>query len=202
MGQKINPTGFRLSVNRNWSSKWYANSKNFPAMLAEDIKVREYLKKKLSHAAVGRIVIERPAELQRGVGVRRETGEIGGKTCRRREVKFQGDTQREVVATFGERLLGQIAGSRDTVTVMADQAEKSEHTRSIATRRHLWCDLLQKSSRVAHVAGCEVMIGRLHQASPDLWGLIDGSERRSELAQLRRRRRRTARPGASCRSVQ
>ena len=51
MGQKINPTGFRLSVNRNWGSKWYASSKNFPAMLAEDIKVREYLKKKLSHAA-------------------------------------------------------------------------------------------------------------------------------------------------------
>ena len=62
MGQKINPTGFRLSVNRNWGSKWYANSKNFPAMLAEDIKVREYLKKKLSHAAVGRVVIERPSK--------------------------------------------------------------------------------------------------------------------------------------------
>ena len=62
MGQKINPTGFRLSVNRNWASKWFANSKNFPGMLAEDIKVREYLKKKLSHAAVGRVVIERPAK--------------------------------------------------------------------------------------------------------------------------------------------
>jgi len=62
MGQKINPTGFRLSVNRNWASKWYANSKNFPTMLAEDVKVREYLKKKLSHAAVGRVVIERPAK--------------------------------------------------------------------------------------------------------------------------------------------
>jgi len=45
MGQKINPTGFRLSVNRNWTSKWYANSKNFPGMLIEDIRVREYLKK-------------------------------------------------------------------------------------------------------------------------------------------------------------
>ena len=62
MGQKINPIGFRLSVNRNWSSKWFANTKNFPGMLAEDIKVREYLKKKLSHAAVGRVVIERPAK--------------------------------------------------------------------------------------------------------------------------------------------
>jgi small subunit ribosomal protein S3 len=62
MGQKINPSGVRLSVNRNWGSKWYASSKNFPAMLAEDIQVREYLKKKLSHAAVGRVVIERPAK--------------------------------------------------------------------------------------------------------------------------------------------
>lgn len=45
MGQKIHPTGFRLSVLKNWSSKWYANSKNFPVMLNEDIKVREYLKR-------------------------------------------------------------------------------------------------------------------------------------------------------------
>ena len=39
MGQKINPIGFRLAVNRNWSSRWYANSRNFAPMLAEDIKV-------------------------------------------------------------------------------------------------------------------------------------------------------------------
>jgi len=62
MGQKINPIGFRLAVNRNWASKWYANNRNFPAMLLEDIKVREYLKKKLAHAAVSRVVIERPAK--------------------------------------------------------------------------------------------------------------------------------------------
>jgi small subunit ribosomal protein S3 len=61
MGQKIHPTGFRLSVLKNWSSKWYANKKNFPGMLNEDIKVREYLKKKLAHASVGRVVIERPS---------------------------------------------------------------------------------------------------------------------------------------------
>jgi small subunit ribosomal protein S3 len=62
MGQKINPTGFRLSVNRNWTSKWYANSKHFAPTLNEDIKVREYLKKKLAHASVGKITIERPAK--------------------------------------------------------------------------------------------------------------------------------------------
>ncbi|MBA2350549.1 MAG: 30S ribosomal protein S3 [Pseudomonadota bacterium] len=62
MGQKINPTGFRLSVLRNWTSKWYANSRHFAGMLNEDIKVREFLKKKLAHAAVGKVVIERPAK--------------------------------------------------------------------------------------------------------------------------------------------
>jgi small subunit ribosomal protein S3 len=45
MGQKIHPTGFRLSVTRNWTSRWYANSKSFPQMLKEDLEVREYLKK-------------------------------------------------------------------------------------------------------------------------------------------------------------
>ena len=62
MGQKINPIGFRLAVNRNWASRWYANNKNFSSMLLEDIKVREHLKKKLAHAAVSRVVIERPAK--------------------------------------------------------------------------------------------------------------------------------------------
>jgi small subunit ribosomal protein S3 len=62
MGQKINPVGFRLAVNKNWSSRWYANSKNFAPMLAEDIKVRDFLKRKLAHASVGRVLIERPAK--------------------------------------------------------------------------------------------------------------------------------------------
>ncbi len=62
MGQKINPTGFRLSISRNWSSRWYASNRDFAGMLAEDIKVREYLKKKLKNAAVSRVLIERPAK--------------------------------------------------------------------------------------------------------------------------------------------
>jgi small subunit ribosomal protein S3 len=62
MGQKIHPTGFRLAVTRNWASRWYASNKNFATMLAEDLKVREYLKAKLKSAAVSRILIERPAK--------------------------------------------------------------------------------------------------------------------------------------------
>jgi small subunit ribosomal protein S3 len=62
MGQKINPTGFRLAVSRNWNSRWFAAGDDFGRMLAEDLKVREYLKKKLRAASVGRILIERPAK--------------------------------------------------------------------------------------------------------------------------------------------
>ena len=62
MGQKIHPTGFRLSVSRNWASRWYASNRDFAGMLAEDIKVREFLKAKLKNAAVSRILIERPAK--------------------------------------------------------------------------------------------------------------------------------------------
>ena len=62
MGQKIHPTGFRLSVTRAWSSRWFANKRNFASMLAEDLQVREYLKTKLKSAAVSRILIERPAK--------------------------------------------------------------------------------------------------------------------------------------------
>jgi len=62
MGQKIHPTGFRLSVTRNWGSRWYAGNGNFADMLNEDLGVRTYLKKKLKNASVGRVVIERPAK--------------------------------------------------------------------------------------------------------------------------------------------
>ena len=62
MGQKIHPTGFRLAVSRNWASRWYASNRDFAGMLAEDIKVREYLKAKVKNAAVSRVLIERPAK--------------------------------------------------------------------------------------------------------------------------------------------
>src|SRR5512147_2730607 len=62
MGQKIHPIGFRLSVQKNWTSKWYSNSKNFSELLHKDIEVREYLKKKLAGAGVTKVIIERPAK--------------------------------------------------------------------------------------------------------------------------------------------
>ena len=79
MGQKIHPTGFRLSVTRDWASRWYATSKNFPQMLKEDIEVRDYLKKKLSHASVGRVIIERPAKNARVTVFSARPGVVIGK---------------------------------------------------------------------------------------------------------------------------
>jgi small subunit ribosomal protein S3 len=62
MGQKIHPTGFRLAVARNWSSRWYAGNNDFSGMLNEDLQARKYLKKKLKNASVGHVIIERPAK--------------------------------------------------------------------------------------------------------------------------------------------
>lgn len=79
MGQKIHPTGFRLSVTRDWTSRWFANSKSFAGMLHEDIAVRGYLKKKLAHASVGRVVIERPAKNARVTVFSARPGVVIGK---------------------------------------------------------------------------------------------------------------------------
>ncbi|MCP4184888.1 MAG: 30S ribosomal protein S3 [Hyphomicrobiales bacterium] len=60
MGQKINPIGLRLGINRTWDSRWYANKREFGNLLHEDLKIREYLEKKLAAASIAKIVIERP----------------------------------------------------------------------------------------------------------------------------------------------
>lgn len=61
MGQKVSPTGLRIGVIKDWESKWYANDKEYATLLHEDIKVRDYLKKRLKDASVASIEIERAA---------------------------------------------------------------------------------------------------------------------------------------------
>ena len=60
MGQKINPIGLRLGINRTWESRWYANKGEYGELLQEDLKIRKMLRKELKQAAVSKIVIERP----------------------------------------------------------------------------------------------------------------------------------------------
>ncbi len=60
MGQKVNPIGLRLGINRTWHSRWYANTGEYARLLHEDLKIRELLQKRLSGAGISKIVIERP----------------------------------------------------------------------------------------------------------------------------------------------
>lgn len=62
MGQKVHPTGIRLGIVKDWTSTWYADSRHYAKFLYTDLKVREYLQKKLQNASVSRIQIERPAD--------------------------------------------------------------------------------------------------------------------------------------------
>ncbi len=65
MGQKVNPIGLRLGINRTWDSRWYAGRKEYSKLLHEDFQIREYLRERLAQAGVARIVIERPAKKAR-----------------------------------------------------------------------------------------------------------------------------------------
>ena len=62
MGQKVNPNGLRLGINKDWQAKWYANNNNFSKVLSKDIKIREYLEKNLKNAGVAMVEIERTAK--------------------------------------------------------------------------------------------------------------------------------------------
>ena len=62
MGQKVHPIGMRLGIVKDWSSKWYADTKNYANYLHADLQVRDYLRKKLAHASVSHIQIERAAD--------------------------------------------------------------------------------------------------------------------------------------------
>ncbi len=60
MGQKVNPIGMRLQVNRTWDSRWYATSKDYGDLLLEDLRMREFISKECAQAGVARVIIERP----------------------------------------------------------------------------------------------------------------------------------------------
>ena len=64
MGHKVHPTGFRLGISKTWDTRWYAD-KAFASLLLEDVMLREWIKKRLEHASVSRVVIERPAKKAR-----------------------------------------------------------------------------------------------------------------------------------------
>ena len=62
MGQKVNPIGLRLGINRGWDSLWYAKKKEFGKFLIEDYKIREFIKKNITNSGISQVIIERPAK--------------------------------------------------------------------------------------------------------------------------------------------
>ena len=60
MGQKVNPIGMRLQVNRTWDSRWFAESKDYGNLLLEDLRMREFIHKECLQAGVSKVIIERP----------------------------------------------------------------------------------------------------------------------------------------------
>ena len=62
MGQKVNPVGLRLGINRGWESVWYAKKKNFGTYLIEDFKIRKYIKNNVVNSGVSKVMIERTAK--------------------------------------------------------------------------------------------------------------------------------------------
>ncbi|MGE0045896.1 MAG: 30S ribosomal protein S3, partial [Hyphomonadaceae bacterium] len=79
MGQKVNPIGLRLGVNRTWDSRWYANTGEYGRLLHEDIKIRKFLRDKLSAAGISKIIIERPLKKCRVTILTAKPGVVIGK---------------------------------------------------------------------------------------------------------------------------
>ena len=62
MGQKVNPNGLRLGINKDWEAKWYANGKDFSTILSQDIKIRNFIEKNMTNAGIAKVEIERNAK--------------------------------------------------------------------------------------------------------------------------------------------
>ena len=144
MGQKIHPIGFRLSVTRAWASRWYASRRNFAGMLAEDLDVREYLKKKLKNAAVSRILIERPAKNARITIFSARPGVVIGK---------KGEDIENLKAELARRLKVPVAGLLFVLSVatllwgLANNAFGPEHDLSGALAWGFSVGLIQGTMR-------------------------------------------------------
>ena len=79
MGQKVNPIGLRLGINRNWESRWFPKFETMPANVAEDDKIRKYVKKELYYAGIAQTIVERTAKKVRVTVVAARPGIIIGK---------------------------------------------------------------------------------------------------------------------------
>lgn len=161
MGQKVNPVGLRVGVNRTWDSRWYADGPQYAKQLHEDLKLRQFLKKRLKHAGVGSIEIERAANKVKvtihsarpGVVIGKKGAGIDGL-----KLEVQKQTDAEVFLNIQE--------------VRKPEADAALAADSIAQqleRRMSWRRVLKKAMAAAiraGVRGIKVQVG----------GRLDGAE--------------------------
>ncbi|MFH1407027.1 MAG: 30S ribosomal protein S3 [Candidatus Omnitrophota bacterium] len=105
MGQKVNPISFRIGYIRTWSSRWFANKRDYPVFLQEDLKIRKYIKKSLAQAAVSKVEIERTSEKVRVIIFTARPGIIIGRKgadIDRLRDELQSMTHKEVLIDIKE----------------------------------------------------------------------------------------------------
>ena len=133
MGQKVNPIGFRLSVRRNWSARWYANKFDYSSYIEEDNCIRGFLEKKLRYASVPRIVIERASTRTRVTIWTARPGIVIGR--KGQELDSLRDSLNRVVGKEGRYLEIQEIKKPDLVASLVAESVALQLERRIAFRR-------------------------------------------------------------------
>ena len=154
MGQKVNPIGFRLSLKKDWSSKWYADKREYSSLMEEDARIRRHIKKNLRHAGVSRIEVERAASKVKLTILASRPGIIIGRkgesadTLKNELVKL---TKRDVTVNIKEVKRPEI----DAQLIAESIATQME--RRIAFRRAIKRSLA--SAMRLNIQGCKIMVG-------------------------------------------
>ncbi|MBP5182753.1 MAG: 30S ribosomal protein S3 [Lentisphaeria bacterium] len=135
MGQKVNPIGLRLALNKNWSSRWFATNANYGAWLLEDLKIRNFIKKNYNQAGIARIVIERASSNVRITVLAARPGLLFGRKGSDRDR----DTMRDEVSKLlgGHEVIVDVVevASPDTNAQLVAENVAQQLERRIAFRR-------------------------------------------------------------------
>jgi small subunit ribosomal protein S3 len=157
MGQKVNPIGLRLGINRNWDSRWFPTRKKASEFVAEDHKIRKFLKKQLYYAGISNIIIERTAKKLRVTLVAARPGIIIGKKgadIEKLKVSLQNFIKREVAVNIKEEKRPQASGQ------LAAENVATQLERRVAFRRAM--KKMIQNAQKAGIKGVKVSVaGRL-----------------------------------------
>ena len=126
MGQKVNPIGLRLGINRNWDSRWFPSFKKMPANVSEDDKIRKFIKKELYYAGIAQTIIERTAKKVRVTIVAARPGIVIGKKgadVEKLKAKLASLTGKEIAVNIKEERKPQLSGQLSAENV-AQQLER------------------------------------------------------------------------------